>query len=96
MPVDFGGTRPALARLAIPADGEVVRLLGLHDLGVRFLFDAFCRFEGDEIGTVFKSQGFEGRAEAVQANRNGWRTASRWASRLLNDCSSPSSELLRV
>lgn len=33
-------------------------------------------FEGDEIGTVFKSQGFEGRAEAVQANRNGWRGAS--------------------
>ena len=33
-------------------------------------------FEGDEVGTVFKSQGFEGRAEAVQANRNGWRGAS--------------------
>ncbi|MBK6707799.1 MAG: TonB-dependent receptor [Sphingomonadales bacterium] len=33
-------------------------------------------FEGDEVGTIFKSQGFEGRAEAVQANRNGWRGAS--------------------
>lgn len=33
-------------------------------------------FEGDEVGTVFKSKGFEARAEAVQANRNGWRGAS--------------------
>lgn len=33
-------------------------------------------FEGDAIGTVFKSQGFEGRIEAAQANRNGWRGAS--------------------
>lgn len=33
-------------------------------------------FEGDEIGTVFKSNGFEARAEAVQANRDGWRGAS--------------------
>lgn len=33
-------------------------------------------FEGDEVGTVFKSRGFEGRAEAVQVNRNGWRGAS--------------------
>lgn len=33
-------------------------------------------FEGDAIGTIFKSKGFEGRAEAVQANRDGWRGAS--------------------
>lgn len=33
-------------------------------------------FEGDEIGTIFKSNGFEARAEAVQANRDGWRGAS--------------------
>lgn len=33
-------------------------------------------FEGDQVGTIFKSQGFEGRAEAVQANRSGWRGAS--------------------
>lgn len=33
-------------------------------------------FEGDEIGTIFKSKGFESRAEAVQANRNGWRGAT--------------------
>jgi iron complex outermembrane receptor protein len=30
-------------------------------------------FEGDEVGTVFKTQGFETRLELVQANRNGWR-----------------------
>lgn len=33
-------------------------------------------FEGDEVGTVFNSQGIEARAEAVQVNRNGWRGAS--------------------
>lgn len=30
-------------------------------------------FEGDEVGTVFNAEGFEGRLELVQANRNGWR-----------------------
>ncbi len=30
-------------------------------------------FEGDEVGTVFYNEGFEGRLELVQANRDGWR-----------------------
>ncbi|MBX3562267.1 MAG: TonB-dependent receptor [Sphingomonas sp.] len=30
-------------------------------------------FEGAEIGTVFRTQGMEGRFEAVQNNRGGWR-----------------------
>lgn len=30
-------------------------------------------FEGDEVGTVFSTQGMEGRVELVQADRNGWR-----------------------
>lgn len=30
-------------------------------------------FEGDAVGTVFDSTGFEGRLELVQADRNGWR-----------------------
>ena len=33
-------------------------------------------FEGDEVGTVFKTDGFEGRAEFVQAAKGGWRGAS--------------------
>ena len=33
-------------------------------------------FEGDEIGTIFNSQGIEARAELVQNDRNGWRGAS--------------------
>lgn len=33
-------------------------------------------FEGGAVGTIFASQGFEGRAEAVQARRGGWRGAS--------------------
>ncbi|WP_129791463.1 TonB-dependent receptor [Sphingosinicella sp. CPCC 101087] len=30
-------------------------------------------FEGDEVGTIFRTQGMEGRIEAVQAERGGWR-----------------------
>lgn len=30
-------------------------------------------FEGDEIGTIFRTQGMEGRFEAVQRDRGGWR-----------------------
>ncbi len=37
---------------------------------------AHTEFEGDEIGTVFNSQGIEARAEIVQNDRNGWRGAS--------------------
>jgi iron complex outermembrane receptor protein len=33
-------------------------------------------FEGDEVGTRFLTDGFEGRFELVQADRNGWRGAS--------------------
>lgn len=30
-------------------------------------------FEGDEVGTVFRSQAWEGRLELVQAEQDGWR-----------------------
>ncbi|MBA2467351.1 MAG: TonB-dependent receptor [Sphingomonas sp.] len=33
-------------------------------------------FEGEEVGTVFKSSGVEGRLELVQRDRSGWRGAS--------------------
>ncbi len=33
-------------------------------------------FEGDEVGTVFKSSGVEGRLELVQRERDAWRGAS--------------------
>ena len=33
-------------------------------------------FEGDEVGTVFKSNGVEGRLEIVQRDRDAWRGAS--------------------
>lgn len=33
-------------------------------------------YEGDEVGTVFKSNGVEGRLELVQRDRKGWRGAS--------------------
>ncbi|KMS59455.1 TonB-denpendent receptor [Novosphingobium barchaimii LL02] len=33
-------------------------------------------FEGDEVGTVFKGEGIETRADLVQANHGGWRGRS--------------------
>jgi iron complex outermembrane receptor protein len=33
-------------------------------------------FEGEEVGTIFKSDGIEGRLEFAQRDRNGWRGAS--------------------
>ena len=30
-------------------------------------------FEGQEVGTIFRTQGLEGRVEAAQAERGGWR-----------------------
>ena len=33
-------------------------------------------FEGEEVGTVFKSNGVEGRLEFVQRDRSGWRGAT--------------------
>ena len=33
-------------------------------------------FEGEEVGTVFKSSGLEGRLELVQRDRSGWRGAT--------------------
>jgi iron complex outermembrane receptor protein len=33
-------------------------------------------FEGDEVGTVFSNEGFEGRLELLQATRSGWSGAS--------------------
>lgn len=30
-------------------------------------------FEGNEVGTIFRTQGMEGRFEAVQRDRGGWR-----------------------
>lgn len=32
-------------------------------------------FEGSEVGTVFSNEGYEVRAEAIQAERNGWAAA---------------------
>ncbi len=46
-------------------------------LRVRFATASYqhVEFEGDEIGTLFETEGLEGRVELVQANRGGWRGA---------------------
>ena len=33
-------------------------------------------FEGEEVGTIFRTEGMEGRVELVQADRGGWRGAT--------------------
>ncbi|HYJ30620.1 MAG TPA: TonB-dependent receptor [Allosphingosinicella sp.] len=33
-------------------------------------------FEGEEVGTIFRTEGMEGRLELVQADRGGWRGAT--------------------
>lgn len=56
--------------------GEVKIGGGLVDaLRVRVGYSDYehTEFEGDEVGTVFYNEGFEGRLELVQANRDGWR-----------------------
>lgn len=56
--------------------GEVKIGGGLIDsLRVRVGYSDYehTEFEGDEVGTVFYNEGFEGRLELIQANRDGWR-----------------------
>jgi iron complex outermembrane recepter protein len=43
-------------------------------------------FEGEEVGTIFRTEGMEGRLEVVQADRGGWRgaTGAQFFTRKLN------------
>ncbi|MBX7483446.1 TonB-dependent receptor [Qipengyuania sp. 6D47A] len=47
----------------------------LESIRVRLGYSNYehTEFEGDEVGTVFNSDSFEGRLELVQADRNGWK-----------------------
>lgn len=59
--------------------GEVELGEGLFEklrLRAGFADYSHTEFEGDEIGTVFNSEGIEARAEFVQNDRGGWRGAS--------------------
>jgi len=59
--------------------GEVAMGDGLFDrlrLRAGYADYSHTEFEGDEIGTVFNSQGVEARAEFIQNDRGGWRGAS--------------------
>ncbi|WP_166038965.1 TonB-dependent receptor [Sphingosinicella sp. YJ22] len=56
--------------------GEVKLGAGFFEqLRVRFAAADYehTEFEGDEVGTLFETQGMEGRAELVQKDRGGWR-----------------------
>ncbi|MEG3182012.1 TonB-dependent receptor [Sphingomonas sp. LT1P40] len=66
----------ALNQLRADLRGEVNLNGGLLDkIRVRAGYSTYehTEFEGDEVGTVFASDGFEGRLELVQADRGGWR-----------------------
>ncbi len=83
-----GGEEEAHGEAPVTIGLEQVRfdLRGEMTLGAGFLETLRLRvgtanyehteFEGDEVGTVFKSDGVEGRFELVQRKRDGWRGAS--------------------
>ncbi len=59
--------------------GEVELGEGLFDklrLRAGYADYTHTEFEGDEIGTLFNSEGIEARAEVVQNDQGGWRGAS--------------------
>lgn len=65
-----------LEQVRLDMRGEVLTTGGFLDrIRVRAGYANYehTEFEGDEVGTVFKSDGFEGRVELVQRERNGWR-----------------------
>jgi iron complex outermembrane receptor protein len=71
-----GGVTIGLQQFRADMRGEVKIGGGLVDaLRVRVGYSDYehTEFEGDEVGTVFYNEGFEGRLELVQANRDGWR-----------------------
>jgi iron complex outermembrane receptor protein len=54
----------------VPTGGGLIQNLRLR-LG--FADYEHTEFEGDEVGTIFRTEGLEGRLELVQAERGGWR-----------------------
>lgn len=65
-----------LEQIRADARGEIEVDSGFIDkLRVRLGYADYehTEFEGDEVGTVFATEGVEGRFELVQAERGGWR-----------------------
>jgi iron complex outermembrane receptor protein len=56
--------------------GEVIvggSLIDRLNLRLGFADYQHTEFEGEEVGTIFRTEGMEGRFELVQAERGGWR-----------------------
>ena len=53
----------------IEADGDYIDKVRVRLAAADY---EHTEFEGDEVGTTFKTQGMEGRFELVQADRGGW------------------------
>ncbi|WP_332773548.1 TonB-dependent receptor [Phenylobacterium sp.] len=67
-----------LEQTRVDAQGEIDIDLGPFDkvkLSAGWADYTHTEFEGDEVGTTFLSDGWEGRAEFVQPDRNGWQGA---------------------
>ncbi|WP_332766551.1 TonB-dependent receptor [Phenylobacterium sp.] len=67
-----------LEQTRVDAQGEIDIDLGPFDkvkLSAGWADYTHTEFEGDEVGTTFLSDGWEGRAEFVQPERNGWQGA---------------------
>lgn len=77
-PAEEGGVTIGMKQLRADLRGEV-RVGGFIDaLRVRAGYSDYrhTEFEGTETGTIFNNEGFEGRLELVQADRDGWRGAT--------------------
>jgi iron complex outermembrane receptor protein len=76
---DHGDVSIDLEQIRADLRGEVILGGGLIDrLRIRAGFADYqhTEFEGDEVGTIFRTEGMEGRLELVQAERGAWRGAS--------------------
>ncbi|HYI43336.1 MAG TPA: TonB-dependent receptor, partial [Sphingomicrobium sp.] len=83
---EHGGEEHGAAPVSIDLRQVRGDVRGEFEVGTGFIETARVRlgvanyehteFEGDEVGTVFKSEGLEGRLELVQRDRDGWRGAT--------------------
>jgi iron complex outermembrane recepter protein len=73
---DHGDVTIAMQQWRADLRGEIIVAGGFLDrirLRAGFADYQHTEFEGAEVGTIFNSQGYEGRLELVQADRGGWR-----------------------
>lgn len=77
-PAEEGDVSIGMQQFRADLRGEVAIGGFIDALRVRAGYSDYkhTEFEGAETGTVFNNEGFEGRLELVQADRDGWRGAT--------------------